>query len=227
MDQQEMLSVQGLIENLAPLIDPLHQFETLVDKEEQVRRNCQARKKEVIISKIVVLIIVPIISIIIFYTLNKNIMYNPPSIMKSMIWGILILPDIYFLIYFLPIIKKQKEDIDMEEKQTTFSIKEEEKVIISPYWESIQRNVPPNYQYSMAVNAFCSYFRNGRAYNMKEAVNLYEEEMHRNRMENMQAQVLQQQKYQTTLMAISAAANVATAFNTASAASALNNISER
>ena len=102
--------------------------------------------------------------------------------------------------------------------------KVEEEDIISVWWDQIQTFVPPNYRYSTAVYKFCDYLNNSRANNIKDAVNLYEEEMHRMRMENLQAQILQQQRYQTSLAEISAIANVATAFNTASAAASLNSI---
>jgi len=52
-------------------------------------------------------------------------------------------------------------------------------------------SIPSNYLYYDAIRSLYSYFRDGRASNWKEAVNLYEEESHRRRMEdlaNLQAQ---------------------------------------
>lgn len=54
--------------------------------------------------------------------------------------------------------------------------------------------VPSQYMYYDAIASIHSYFVNGRAANWKEAVNLYEEEVHRNKMQNlakMQAQAAQ------------------------------------
>ena len=119
------------------------------------------------------------------------------------------------------------EEIMLEENQLVEEIKSEQTNAIAPYWNEITECIPPKYQYSFAVNAFCSYLQNCRASNLKEAINLYEEEMHRNRMEQMQSEMLHQQKYQTALAAVSAVANVATAINTASAASSLASIRDR
>lgn len=79
--------------------------------------------------------------------------------------------------------------------------------IVKAIYPQLQHFVPKDYWYSSALFTMASYFRNGRAHSMKEAINLYEEEMHRLRMENMQEQVLRQNQKQTTYTAI-------TAFNT-------------
>ncbi len=68
----------------------------------------------------------------------------------------------------------------------------------------LKKYIPEDYWYSQAVASIGGYFRNGRAGTMKEALNLYEEEMHRLRMENMQEQTLRLNQKQTTYAAISA-----------------------
>lgn len=69
----------------------------------------------------------------------------------------------------------------------------------------LQRNLPREYWYSIALTSITGYLRTGRASNMKEALNLYEEEMHRLRMENMQEQSLRLNQQAATYSAITAA----------------------
>lgn len=51
--------------------------------------------------------------------------------------------------------------------------------------------IPPDYRYRQAMQFFYSALRNQRAVTMQEAVNLYEEFLHQNRMEAMQAEQIQ------------------------------------
>lgn len=84
--------------------------------------------------------------------------------------------------------------------------------------------LPPNYQYSIAAEYIYNCFVNQRANTMAEAINLYEEQLHRWKMENYQQEMLNMQiQQQRTLesvrrnSAVSAGANVASAmFNLAS-----------
>lgn len=71
-------------------------------------------------------------------------------------------------------------------------------------YPTLKRYLPEDYWYSQAVSSIAGYFRTGRASTIKEALNLYEEEMHRLRMENMQEQTLRQSQKQTAYAAITA-----------------------
>ncbi|MBQ9606864.1 MAG: hypothetical protein IJV16_06785 [Lachnospiraceae bacterium] len=51
--------------------------------------------------------------------------------------------------------------------------------------------IPPDYRYRQAMQFFYTALRNQRAMTMQEAVNLYEEYLHQNRMEAMQAEQIQ------------------------------------
>lgn len=53
--------------------------------------------------------------------------------------------------------------------------------------------LPPDYRYAMASNYILSILINCRADSIKEAVNLYETQLHQWRMENYQSQILNQQ----------------------------------
>ena len=67
--------------------------------------------------------------------------------------------------------------------------------------------IPPDYRYPSAVESFYKYLNNNRANDMKEAVNLYEEEMHRLRMENIQLSIMEENQKQTYLQTQNALMN--------------------
>lgn len=64
--------------------------------------------------------------------------------------------------------------------------------ILSPHWDRVKRIIPEAYASPLFVQTAYDYLTNGRADSMKECINLFEEEQHRNRMEqgiaDMQAQ---------------------------------------
>lgn len=60
--------------------------------------------------------------------------------------------------------------------------------------------LPQDYRYLDAAKFILFYLENGRADNMKEACNLYEEELHRQKMENMQVDILNQQQFMINLL---------------------------
>ena len=81
--------------------------------------------------------------------------------------------------------------------------------------------IPENYRYSIAVQYMLDAFRNQRADTFKEAINLYEEQLHRWKLENASEQMLTLQRQQMSELnrinantTVSAIANTITAFNT-------------
>lgn len=81
--------------------------------------------------------------------------------------------------------------------------------------------VPANYRYLIAVQYMLEAFQNQRADTFKEAINLYEEQLHRWKLENASAQMLTLQRQQMSELnrinantTVSAVANTVTAFNT-------------
>ncbi|WP_034444861.1 hypothetical protein [Butyrivibrio sp. AE2032] len=227
MNNMENLTPNELISKLSPLIEPLKVFESMEDKKAYTRTICQQRRQSIKSSQIVAYIVTPVLCLIAFFILNfRVILHNPPAFMRLIVLGVIGLPIFYFYLYFKLVNKRKIDAIDNEENQAISDIEEAQLDFITPYLGAVTECLPTKYQYSYAVSSFCSYLQNGRAGSLKDAINLYEEELHRNRMEQMQSQILQQQKYQTSLAAVSAVANVATAFNTASAASSLKSIND-
>lgn len=78
---------------------------------------------------------------------------------------------------------------------------------------------PPNYCYSHAVGRVIFFLENQRADNIKEALNLYENEVYQNKMLAEQQRQTKAAELSAKANVISAAANVVTAFNTGQIAS--------
>jgi len=95
-----------------------------------------------------------------------------------------------------------KEKVSLEQKEDTF--REKYIGLFEKVCPILEKYIPEDYRYSTAVQRFCFYFRNYRADTMKEAVNLYEEEMHRLRLENAAELVLRENQKQTAWLAFQA-----------------------
>lgn len=70
---------------------------------------------------------------------------------------------------------------------------------ISPHWDKVLSVVPKDYATPTCINSIYNYLVNGRADSMKEALNLFEEEQHRWRLEANQQKMYEeyQQELQT------------------------------
>ena len=91
----------------------------------------------------------------------------------------------------------------------------EQKYLTREFWK-FWDSFPPEYRYEIAMSTIAGYFSSGRADSLKEAFNLYEEQVHRWRMESAANRAVELQRQQTAYLAsiratsaISAAANVA------------------
>lgn len=87
--------------------------------------------------------------------------------------------------------------------------------------------IPPNYRYQMAVQYIYESFRNMRARNMTEAINLFEEQLHRWKMEASQQQMVELARQQTAAARMSAVANVVSASANIANASHTRDIANR
>ena len=76
----------------------------------------------------------------------------------------------------------QEEEIENLKKRRDL-LEEEWVSILAPYWDKIKAIVPEQYASPFFVKTAYTYLTSGRADSMKEAINLFEEEQHRNRME--------------------------------------------
>lgn len=88
----------------------------------------------------------------------------------------------------IPKIASKKEHAELNKKienlkQRRESLENEWVSILSPHWDKVRSIVPENYASPLFIQMAYGYLTNGRADSMKEAINLFEEEQHRNRME--------------------------------------------
>lgn len=83
---------------------------------------------------------------------------------------------------------------------------------------NVLEKIPQDYRYYIAINYIVDCLQKGRADSMKEAINLYEEQLHRWKLENaaMEAVILQQQQA-ASLRSIQASSRVAAVASTANA----------
>ena len=64
----------------------------------------------------------------------------------------------------------------------------------------IINQIPRDYRYYSAVQFLESVLANGRADNMKEAINLYEDKLHKMRLEKMSEQMLRENEQQSRML---------------------------
>lgn len=86
-----------------------------------------------------------------------------------------------------------------ELEKCKISLKETEQAMIaelSPHWGKVLSVVPEDYATPLCVQRIYSYLVNGRADDLKESLNLFEEEQHRWRMEEGQRQMYEQYQYE-------------------------------
>ena len=220
MDGIEYLNI------VRPLIEPLKQFENLYDSMEQIKKQDSIRKSSISKEYTIMSILIPGAFWLLYVIINRSAFFRSSWIRFV---GIIVyaLSVVVFAIYFNKVKEKRISEVQEDTDQKISIIDSDLRKMAESFYPTLQAYVPQNYQNSFALEYICSYLYNGRASNLQGAMNLYEEEMHRMRMENAQQQLLNQAKYQTALSAISAAANVGTAFSASSAASSLENISDR
>ena len=104
---------------------------------------------------------------------------------------------------------KGKENTNIEDSATDLVADNEQKIEqISNEIERVAtegadhiNQLPRDYRNYNAAQFFESALANGRADNMKEAVNLYEDELHKMRLENMSAQTLRASEQQARMLA--------------------------
>lgn len=122
--------------------------------------------------------------------------------------------------------KSQKSDIEAQDRITacqrriqyinTKEIPETDAKLIIAYQDAqdLIEVFPPNYCYSDAVGKVIFYIENQRADTIKEALNMYEQEIYQNKMLAHQERQTRAAEISAKANVISAAANVVTAFNT-------------
>lgn len=110
----------------------------------------------------------------------------------------LIMGILYFPVALFWGIKNVKKNIDNSIKIAE-GLKEKMDDIIQENREIISI-IPDKYRYPMATDFFTEVLENGRADSLKEAMNLYEEQLHRWKMESKMEQILKNQQIDSTAL---------------------------
>ena len=227
MDENiSMMPGQEYAKKIENIIEPLIAFEKLCDKSEKQSKLYKNRISGVE-GKYVPLYIFPPFGFMILYiilNLRPLLYYSLPRIFMLIVFG---LSAYFFYRYAKPKIKEETEKLKHQEKIENERMQLEMNKLAESFYSDLVKYVPEKYQYSQALQLIYDYLKMGRAQNLMGAMNLYEEEMHRMRMEDMQAEIVKHNKYQTALQAVSAIANVSAAFSAASAASSLDSIDHK
>lgn len=143
------------------------------------------------------------------------------------VYGIIVIPWLIGLIIGTIIVLKKDKRCKEKATRRILELEDEIKVLeqkneteIRGLFPEIQI-VPSNYRYVIAVQYIVESFQNRRADTLKEAINLYEEQLHRWKLENASEQMLTLQRQQMSELnkinantTVSAIANTITAFNT-------------
>lgn len=101
----------------------------------------------------------------------------------------------------------QKRKIDKKADEILASANTEMNVVhdIAQRNRNLILSVPANYRYPMATNYLYEVFRDGRVNNLNDALNMYDTQLHRWKMEKMGEKMLAEQQRQTTIMKVIAA----------------------
>ncbi len=118
--------------------------------------------------------------------------------MKSLVYIVLLIPMSIIAVVVIKNEQKKKvqscshmqEEIkDLETKLGETEKTYEEKIAI----------IPEDYRNASAIESFCTYINNRRADDLRQAMNLYEEELHRKRVEDTQMAILMESQKQTNI----------------------------
>jgi hypothetical protein len=123
-------------------------------------------------------------------------------LMKSLVIAFLLSAGFAFLRF-----KAHKSKIDKEADGIQASAKAEMDVVnnIAQSNKELISSVPANYRYPMATNYIYEVFRDGRVNTLNEALNMYDTQLHRWKMEKMGEKMLTEQQRQTNIMKVIAA----------------------
>lgn len=212
---------------LYPLIEPLSEFERIVKDIDTQKKKKPSVEFKVFVTKLPMILGFPAVCWILYTILNIRALLSGMSYIFLVQALSFFIPVGIFVMYFMPIISKEKnrQIQGIDEKISDLEYRRNE--LANELYGPLTAYVPPDYQYSYAISSMYEYFVNMRARNITEAINLYEDELHKKKMESMQAQILHEQRVQSAMATVSAVANISTAFSAAHAASSLDSINSK
>lgn len=211
------------VKKIAGLIEPIYRVEYLQDQIEKTKVNGEKKKRTERTNSIIISFFVGLLFMMLFCVVNIVQLVYMFGSTSAWIFLSFIVPTIIFGIYFMRRANAKIAQTEAETQNTVEVLNKEKNQIVGTILLPLSQYVPQDYWYYNAIQHIYTYLVNGRARNRLEAINLYEEEMHRMRMEDMQADIMRSNRMQETYAAITAAASVTTAMNTSSINSKLEN----
>ena len=231
------VNVADLTAVYSRVLPPLKQFEERLEQIETTKKNYKMELSKEFNKYLPIVILIPICALFLwFLLLFLAAQLRLMQFHRVMGFFLVVLPCsflavglpfLWTMLYVCPLYTKDKEKASVQLNEYISRLEWENAQIVPQFYDQLVRYVPRDYQYSDAIQSFQNYLINQRAHTLTEAINLYEEELHRMRLENMQMEMLREQKKQTVLSAVSAAADISTAFSAASAASSLSSINSK
>lgn len=190
MEKQELIAE---LKKIMPVMDKVDQYNQKLDDiwqsitilKSQINESYSPRKHTSLPVKIVIFISAFIIKASWFYTI---------------LWVIIL---VGYIVFSKQRFERKKKPVRQElgrKEQEYEQLEQEMLAELAPHWQKIQAVIPQDYIAPMFVRTAYGYLVNGRADTMKEAVNLFEEEQHRWRMEQGQQQMFEQ--YQTEIRSL-------------------------
>lgn len=156
-----------------------------------------------------------------FWLIGIVFLCNSITVGEHFSWSTLFnLDALFFLVmtciaffWFNALRKKKVNHLKIDVSNTISSMVKDRNKLTGSMYQTLQDYVPQEYWYTFALQKIVGYLQNGRAIYPMQAFNLFEEEMHRMRMEQMQQEIMIANQKQVTWGAISAIANISTAIS--------------
>lgn len=195
MEREQWISrVQQALDTMLTIDEKMEAVSARQQELEDFHKEVEKRKGEVYANGGCVLLLAALLSVVLIVI--KAV--TAPDI----IWLILLFADFGLIYKALHFLEKRNENSEamhrvleqaMQEEAVYQAAIEASKVELADYIASadvdeLQKTIPEDYATMDAVLYFLSVLKNMRADNLKEAINLYEEELHKRKMLNYQQQ---------------------------------------
>lgn len=196
-----------LLNNLSCAIDPAMKIaDAYRGYQLSERRHCAYKTGPsiagVVTAVLMHIFVVPFLCLFILATSNSN-----GSIIGILLvipfWLLCIIATVLIFIASIMGKKKKKQNLANQRNEAYAQYQN----VLKMYYDRLTF-LPPDYRYEEAIRCFYKYVNNSRANDIQQAMNLYEEEMHRLRMENTQLAMLREQQRQSSIQSAQLATQI-------------------
>lgn len=189
-----------LLNSLSSAIEPARKIDDAYRKyqEKEYKYNCYKTGTNggiIVLTILLHIFVVPIVCLIIAFIIGG--IYDSGSAFGNAFLILWILSIVFTILIFV-MSKKKKMDTKQNLAYQRDNAYDKYQERLKKYYNKLTF-LPPDYRYLDAIESFYRYVNNSRANDIQQAMNLYEEEMHRLRMENSQAAMLREQQRQSSI----------------------------